>query len=225
MMVVRFGREVASWSFEDRDHIVTPLSRKSLDEMLALCQSAAEVLEAHDLLHATTVDISAWLRDVGGKMGYAASENGSTLTFRPGEVPARELAKRSDELMRLVEAEHGGFRYPRSFLIRGEGTVFDAAGTPVPLPDVMWIACGTADHHILTVGTQCDAWLPATLRAEPQPEVWRRNAPRLEAALRALEERLGLELEWDEVSRYAVNKGYHLVNHSAADGEINAVID
>jgi hypothetical protein len=225
MQVLGFGREIASWSFQDWERDASAADRQILDELLELCQKAAEVLEAQELLFPTTVHVSGWLRALGGKTGYAKGEPDAILTFQPGEVPARELAARCDALMRRAEAERGGFRYPRSLLVRGEGTILDAAGAKVRLPDVMWIECGTLDHHIITVGTQCDAWLPATLRAEPQPEVWRHNAPRLEAALRAIEARLGIEMRWDRVTRYAVNEGYHLVNHSDVDGEINAVID
>ena len=65
-----------------------------------------------------------------------------------------------------------------------------------------------------------DAWPPGTLRADPQPEVCRRNAPRLEAALREIREHLGFDALTDDDTPYSRKVGFHLENVRYANSEI-----
>ncbi|MEZ4462934.1 MAG: hypothetical protein R3F43_00075 [bacterium] len=60
--------------------------------------------------------------------------------------------------------------------------------------------------------TRADVWLPFTVNAQPQPEVAALNAPRLRAALEAIEVIVG-NPAFAEDSRFAKVDGYELRNH------------
>ena len=116
--------------------------------------------------------------------------------------------------------EKRSFLYPSKVEIHGKGIILGATGLEQELPEVIWIFGLTLVHHIVNVITQSDAWLPFTLLAELQPEVWKRNVPRLESALQEIQYLLGIVPEVERVTDYAVIEGFHLTNHTDADNNV-----
>ncbi len=103
--------------------------------------------------------------------------------------------------------------------VQGSAVVHAPAGQSRTLPGVLGIDCalrsfGTA----LSVWTRADVWLPFTLTARAQPVVAALNAPRLRAALEAIEAIVG-QPGYGEDTRFAHIDGYELRNHHVR-GEI-----
>ena len=219
MIVDRDLGPVASWWFEDRRRPVYPNSRSELRRLLEMCQSATEVLEAHDLLRPVKVVLSGWLRSSSDSNALVRVEEPDVIVIMPKEVGARGLLTHCETTLDQLERKHS-FLYPVDIDILGVGAVLTVKGTRCELPDVTWIWGKTLDSHIVDVRTQCDAWLPYTLFAEPQREVWQRNAPRLEAALQEIQNRLGIAPYVNEHSDYAIIDGFRLINHTDVDGEV-----
>ncbi|MEZ4462939.1 MAG: hypothetical protein R3F43_00100 [bacterium] len=66
----------------------------------------------------------------------------------------------------------------------------------------------------ISIWTRSDVWMPYDLQARPHPEVAALNAPRLKAALEAVERMLGVTA-LSEDTRFAKVDGYELRNHTA----------
>ncbi|MEZ4462940.1 MAG: hypothetical protein R3F43_00105 [bacterium] len=65
----------------------------------------------------------------------------------------------------------------------------------------------------ISIWTRSDVWMPYDLQARPHPEVAALNAPRLKAALEAVERMLGVTA-LSEDTRFAKVDGYELRNHN-----------
>ncbi len=128
----------------------------------------------------------------------------------------------ADQLRAFADA-HGA---PEAELVEmrlsGPGRYFDAAGE-VHVDDRL------CDLEITNSGSYgstwifnvySDVWLPYDLTARPQPEVWRRNAPRLEAVLRQLEAVFGVEVEPGDPTKHAEVLRYGLDNLRDVDDEV-----
>ncbi len=101
---------------------------------------------------------------------------------------------------------------PSSIRFDGNGELV-AAGQRRPMRDVVYLRASGFDRHSwVTVATRCDAWLPFDLRGRPQQALSDANAPRLRAALEAIERALGAPGS-GESSKFAVSDGYVLHNH------------
>ncbi|WP_299457051.1 hypothetical protein [uncultured Microscilla sp.] len=62
--------------------------------------------------------------------------------------------------------------------------------------------------------------MPYDIESNEQFEVYELNAPRLEKALRTIEDNIGLEIEVDETStKYAIPTHYGLENFTNSDNE------
>ena len=217
-----FDREqgvVADWWFEDRRRLVSPTSRAELHQLLEMCQSAALVLEEHDLLRPTKVVFAGWLRPNTDTVATVRVEEPDVAVPIPREIDSRGLIAHCEKILDELEQKRS-FLYPTDLYILGAGVVLDADGQEREQPDVTWLWGKTLDAHIVDVCTQSDAWLPYTLLAQPQPEVWRLNAPRLEAALQEIQKRLGILPYINGDSDHAVIDGFHLKNHTDIDGEV-----
>ena len=221
MIIPYIFRPVGEWRF-----LREPTGDGSTEEepsvVLDWCTAAAAVLESHDLLRVERVDFTGWIGP--DPEGQTEARRSQTVVFltRPGFRAAEFRTACEGELARLVK-EVPGSRFSDSLYVFGSGTVFNAEGKKVHLPLVTWIHGSLLGGPYLQVRTQCDAFLPYTLLAEPQPEVYARNAPRLEAALREIEAVLGVPAEPEEVTRYAVADGLRLRNHHSGDEIVDAV--
>lgn len=184
-----------------------------------MCQLTAEVLEAYNLLRPTKINFSRWLR-INPETGNGTLVDKSTVDiFIPKEIGTHGLLVLCEETLDRLE-EKRSFLYPGKVEIHGKGIVLGATGLEQERSEVIWIFGLTLVHHIVNVITQSDAWLPFTLLAEPQPEVWKRNAPRLESTLQEIQYLLGIVPEVERVTDYAVIEGFHLTNHTDADNNV-----
>jgi hypothetical protein len=217
MLIEKNSGWVAMWWFE------TPLpvperSRDSLHNLLVMCQTVARVLAKHELLEPSTALLKGWTQPGADAPRILAQEPAL-------EVPLVEHGGASGIVDACEHAMAGlepkrGFLYPIYIHVVGRGAVFDGEGNRCEQPDVCWVEGTTLGHQLVYVRTQSDAWLPYTLRAEPQPDVSRRNAPRLEAAIQEIRAATGVEASFEEETPYAINNGYTLSNHTYDDGEI-----
>ncbi|AFZ26463.1 hypothetical protein Cylst_4373 [Cylindrospermum stagnale PCC 7417] len=219
MIVDRNLGVVADWWFEDRCRLAFPTSRSELQVLLKMCQSAAEVLEAHKLLKPSRVIFSGWLRAEPDENNLVRVEEPDITITILESTGSQELLTQCEKTLDQLEQQRS-FLYPTDVKILGVGVVLDANGQEYELPDVSWLLGTTLDAHIVDVCTQSDAWLPYTLVAQPQIEVWKRNAPRLEAALQEIQARLNVKPYTNSCSDYALINGFSLENHTDADGEV-----
>ncbi len=217
-----FNREqgaVADWWFEDRRRLVSPTSRAELHQLLEMCQSAAIVLEEHDLLRPSKVIFAGWFRPNIDINAIVRVEEPDVTVAIPKEIDSRGLVAYCEKTLDKLDQKRS-FLYPINLYILGVGVVLDADGQEREQPDVTWLWGKTMDAHIVNVCTQSDAWLPYTLLAQPQPEVWKLNAPRLEAALQEIQNRLGILPYINSHTDHAVMDGFRLNNHTDIDDEV-----
>ncbi|MBD2769159.1 hypothetical protein IC235_14805 [Hymenobacter sp. BT664] len=210
---------VADWWFEDRRRLVSPTSRTELHQLLEMCQSAALVLEVHDLFRPSRVIFEGWLRPNPDTGDTVRVEEPDVTVAIPQEIGSRELVTYCEKALDKLEQQRS-FLYPIDLYMMGAGVVLDADGQEQEQPDVTWLWGKTLDAHIVNVCTQSDAWLPYTLLAQPQPAVWKLNAPRLEAALQEIQNRLGILPYINSHSDHAVIDGFRLSNHTDCDDEV-----
>ncbi|AFZ26215.1 hypothetical protein Cylst_4109 [Cylindrospermum stagnale PCC 7417] len=215
MIINRQIGVVADWWFENRQCLVFPNNLSELFQLLQMCQLVIEVLQVHQLLEPQQVIFSGWLN-------YDQDSNTLVKIEEPTETISIDhrgfLACCGEKLDQLGQKR--SFLYPIDIYILGMGIVLDAKGNPEKQPDVIWLGGKTLDAHIVNVCTQSDAWLPYNLLAEPQLEVSKLNAPRLESALKEIQDKLGIIPVTDTYSDYAIIDGFHLSNHIDIDGEV-----
>ena len=214
---------VADWWFEDRRKSVSPTSRKELIDLIKMCQSTVEILEAYNLLQPSKAIFSGWLcSEYNHKNTYRVEKPNITIDI-PKHLNAQSLLNCCDLVLPQLERDNF-FLYPIDLEILGTGIIIDADGKEKELPNVTWISGKTLDAHIVDVLTQSDAWLPYTLLGEPQPKVWNYNAPRLEKALQEIQECLKVIPVIDTHGEYAIIEGFQLKNLTDIDGEVIKII-
>ncbi|MEZ4462937.1 MAG: hypothetical protein R3F43_00090 [bacterium] len=98
--------------------------------------------------------------------------------------------------------------------VRGSSVVCSPSGERL-LEDVLGVDVSPASWgSSISVWTLSDVWMPYDLQARPHPEVAALNAPRLKAALEAIERMLGVTA-LSEDTRFAKVDGYELRNYTA----------
>ncbi len=202
-MIIHKGTDVvAAWTFLVAgrcDDAERPRRWQAALDVVAEC--AARVAEV-DLLCAPIV---ATLR-IGDTEGHL-----SPSTFEADAIV--EVVKQLHERITTNGAAFG------RIAVQGSSVVHAPSGERRTLPGVLGIDCalrsfGTA----LTVWTRADVWLPFALTARPQAAVASLNAPRLRAALEAIEAIVG-QPGYGEDTRFAHIDGYELRNHEVR-GEV-----
>lgn len=207
---------VGQWSFEDRRRRWPRPNRPALDDLLELLAQAAEILEQQELLFPTRLAFHGWIEEPGEP----------PLAERSTMVPlgrAAEIRAAGSAVLDRLEADRG-FRAVSSANILGWGIGLHAGGAPRRIPNLLWLNGGTLGFHLINVNTQSDIWLPYSLKAEPQTELSRLNAPRLEAGLRSLEEHLPVVAIPGDPTPFAIPSGRGLLSHIGHDGKIADVI-
>jgi len=197
---------VGEWTFVQPGPPVVARDLADYRRLLAVVQIVAEVLEEHELLFASTVRFHdpRWdEHDVERRL--------------PDTGVAATLARACERL--LGEVRPGPFILPSSTEIFGVGLVRDAAGDAEWMPDVTWLSASAFGELWVNLNTQVDAWMEFTIDARPQQRVHRLNAPRLEAALRAIQQRTGITPDTTDPTRFAVPEPTRLRNQFYEDGE------
>ncbi|MEY2497293.1 MAG: hypothetical protein QOD12_849 [Verrucomicrobiota bacterium] len=212
MILQRDNGPVAEWAFEN-----SPIHRlrwATLEHSLRLCEKIVSILHTHKILYPDTVRLSQWIR--AGDHGVAQGERVSrtdTLISLSSSDSFQEVFSSSRFIVEKEEV------YPVLIDISGSGVLVTEQGDTM-VEDLAWIRATTLDILTITVATQCDAWLPFTLKGEPQPDIYRLNADRLATALQAIQRQTGLKLEEGATSTHAIMKGFRLENLRYADGSI-----
>ncbi|GGO89368.1 hypothetical protein GCM10012280_32340 [Wenjunlia tyrosinilytica] len=202
--LMRAPRECGSWSW-DLDGIASP----GLASALAVAARMAEVLAKHSLLVPSTIEYG-WYIPGGGGIGITTTLCLSTQLGDPELVDG------------VLQSRPVGFQTAEVDDIRvlGSGLWVDADGqqhresgllelevSPVPIG----LTAEVAVFH--------DIWTWYDFSGRPHPEVQRRNAPRLAAALRALDSLLGTKAEPGEPTYFGAAEGYGVqAAEPSADG-------
>ncbi len=124
MILNRNAGSIADWWFEGKRKSVSCTNRFERNELLNLCQLAIDILEAHQLLQASTVLFESWFSyDFKTKSQYRVEKADLTITLDRKSDNKSFLATCQDTLDRLP-----GFLYPGYINIFGTGIILDAKG-------------------------------------------------------------------------------------------------
>jgi hypothetical protein len=200
LILVSGTRFVASWSFLTPPAPTPPGGPSEWKERwssaIELSRAACDRLHEQRLLEAP---LAAALR-IGDAEGY----------LNPIVLHADSVAALLQLTFRHVEAKEFA---PGRVEVRGLSVVLSGSGEERALPGVLGISCAVRDlHSALSVWTLSDVWMPYSLMAQSQWAVAEFNAPRLRAALEAIEQVVGSP-GFSEDSRFAKVDGYELRNY------------
>jgi len=229
-MLVRRGiafDSVGKWIFHQPAPNPTEDTRENLHALLLLCQQVLEGLATQDLLRPQRIQISSWQKQLVN--GRIDERDGVAWTLPPLHITPNDWPCQPSALVATVETAvdnlfqrySASFHMPSDILIEGPSTLLDAQGAPHLVADALWVEAYTP---IISINTRSDVWLPYSLLAKPQQELAARNAPRLKAALEAVETRVGAKGTSD-YNDYAVIDGYTLRNVTSDISDEGEVID
>ncbi|MFI0779476.1 hypothetical protein [Streptomyces sp. NPDC021212] len=176
----RAPKKCGSW-FWDLEDIAPP----GLESALAVAAKMTAVLQKFDLLSPVKLEYSWSVLD-SGFTGVMSTLFVFTPLDDPG-LPGKVLGSRPAA---FPEAEVDDLH------VVGWGTWFDGGGKAHKEPRLVDLAVSTAPFGpTATLAVHHDIWSWFDFSGRPHPEVHRRNAPRLEAALRELNSTLGVTPE------------------------------
>jgi hypothetical protein len=202
-MLMRAPRECASW-FWDLEDYAPPGLRSALSTSARM----SAVLKKHELLSPEALE---WFWVVPEMGGAVARTRMRLLKPLDDEWTARKV-----EELRPVgfpAAEFSGF------LVAGAGMWLDEYGAQrredrlVELTvsaEPLGLSADVSVHH--------DIWGPFDFRGMPHPEIHRQNAPRLAAALKELDDLLGVSAEPGEPTYFGRADGYEVADQEVIDG-------
>ncbi|MDN5385694.1 MULTISPECIES: hypothetical protein [Streptomyces] len=202
-VLMRAPQECASW-FWDLEDCAPPGLRSALSTAARM----SDVLKKHELL---TPDALEWFWMVP-EAGGAVAKTRLRLT---APLDDERTARRVEE-SRPVGFPNAEFR---SFLVAGAGMWFDEHGVRrhedrlVELTvssEPLGLSADVSVHH--------DIWGPFDFRGTPHPDVQRQNAPRLAAALKELDELLGVAAEPGEPTYFGRAEGHGVAEPEVSDG-------
>ncbi|MDA0563781.1 hypothetical protein LG943_05485 [Streptomonospora sp. S1-112] len=150
-----------------------------------------------------------WFQDGVGYLGIRTRLSGAA-----GLTP-EDLVRRVWHT-RPAAHEHA---QPTILELRGTGYWIAADGTRRGEPDLFGVSFNVVDEDTMVeLGVHHDIWAENDFAGRPHPEVHRRNAPRLEAVLLAVERALGVETEPDGATFLGTSFNYGVRAPSGANG-------
>lgn len=202
-LLMRAPKECASWTWDLED--VAPAG---LESALSVAARVSAVLRRHDLL---VPDSLEWDWFVYGTGGTGTSTRLALL----GPIDDEEVRLRMERSrpVGIPDAQVGGI------LVSGSGTWIDAWGREhrehrlvelTVAPDAPGVWVELAVFH--------DVWGQFDFRGVPHPDVEKRNAPRLTAALQAVERELGVTAEPGEPTYFGRADGHGVAVPDVIDG-------
>ncbi|MEU6680981.1 hypothetical protein [Streptomyces sp. NPDC046925] len=122
---------------------------------------------------------------------------------------------------RVRQSRPAGFPDARvgAISVVGPGMWFDAEGTERLEPDLVSLSVSPDDLYLAAdVSLHHDIWGYCNFKGVPHPDIQRRNAPRLAAALQALDELLGTTAQPGEPTYFGHADGYGASMPDLIDG-------
>jgi hypothetical protein len=171
-MLMRAPRECATWEWE-----LSGFASPGLDSALAVAAQMSNVLRKHGLLEPQYAE---WQWIIFGRGGLGVI---TKLSLR-GNLDVEGVSRR------VREARPAAFPQaePNLLHISGPGTWLDAEGTERREYGLVDLIVDPSEHELTAeVSVFHDIWGHCDFKGVPHPEVEKRNAPRLAAALRELE--------------------------------------
>ncbi|WP_052758075.1 hypothetical protein [Streptomyces yangpuensis] len=199
-MLMRAPQESGSWTW-----ILDDVTGPDLEFALNAAARMSAVLEKHDLLEPHSI---GWSWRHAARRGLAGD---SCLSVSPSAIAGPALPDR-------LRSFHPQARIS-SIILLGSGAWFDADGERhredrlvelflAPDETDVWVELSV--HH--------DVWAQCDFQGRPQPRIHANNAPRLAAALREIEQVLGVAAEPGEPTYYGCAEGYGLKAPDIIDG-------
>lgn len=202
-MLMRAPRECASWFWDLEDY-----APPGLRSALITGARMAEILRKHDLLEPRSLEWPWFIPGLGG----------APLTSH-----LHVLKPIDDELVLQRVQEMRPVGHPQAIvgdvLVAGTGVWFDERGVPRREHKLVELTVSTEELGLSAeVSVHHDIWGPFDFRGDPHPEVYRRNAPRLAAALQELEAVLGIKAEPGEATSFGRAVGHGVDEPVVVDG-------
>lgn len=202
-MLMRAPSECASWFWDLEDH-ATPGLRAALSAAARM----SGVLRKHGLLRPDGLEWFWVVPEQGGAVG-------KTRLQLTAPLDDEGTARRVEDLrpVGFPNAEFSGF------LVTGAGVWFDEHGVQryedrlVELTvsaEPLGLSADVSVHH--------DIWGPYDFSGTPHPDSQRQNAPRLAAALKELDDVLGVAAEPGEATYFGVAEGHGVADPEVTDG-------
>jgi hypothetical protein len=210
MNIKRHKGAIASWVFVDESKTYQVSSRAVLDELIEHLAKVVGMLERARLLFPSEVELFGWLPPA---VDIAKNEPNQTISVASSAEIIAVIRTRLDAL----EAKRG-FRDLNSVHVFGVGEFVTPDG-PQLASNLVWVSAATLGHHMVTVHTQSDVWLPYGLDGHEQAALAAPNAERLANALREIE-KTGYTVQYDAQTEYAVIRGFYLDNYRDAAGRV-----
>jgi hypothetical protein len=200
---------VADWWYETAR--VPAIGVEAFTDLLAMCEKCLSILARYQLLMPTNIILSSTWEHYNELGKHSGTIDKDKINI---EFPDDGSKTLTDLVLPCVLRNQleKGFTCPDSFEVRGKGVILDGFGSKVTVPDVVSVESEFFGGAVVDVLTNNDAWLPYSLRAEPQDGVYRNNAPRLEGALKEIEVALGVKGYAEDHSDYCRINGYTLDN-------------
>ncbi|UWE03299.1 hypothetical protein [Laceyella sacchari] len=219
--MVILDRPIAHWWLEDRTKIETFVEPGRMRSLIDMCEKCISILKRYELLSPSKILLSnRWLfnEKVGEQVKWQLIQKGDILIDYPS-YNENELAT---YFLDWLKKEQGatGYVYPCFIQIIGEGKLINQDGVKQGFKNVVSIEARFTEALVVDVITYSTAWLPNTLAGEPQQEIYKWNAPRLEKALYEIEAALGVEPIIDDANEFCLINGYRLDNARDIDGEV-----
>ncbi|WP_257003959.1 hypothetical protein [Streptomyces sp. SA15] len=202
-ILMRAPQECASWEWE-LDSFAPP----GIDSALMVATRMSGLLREHRLLEPSGIEWK-WLVFGRGSIGVTTK-----LALR-GTPEAVELAQK------IQECRPAGFpnAEPGVLTVVGRGKWFDAEGKERVEPDLVSLTVDPDERHLAAeVAVFHDIWGYCDFSGTPHPEVQKRNAPRLAAALQALESLLGTAAQPGDPTYFGRAEGYGVETPDLIDG-------
>ncbi|MFJ4770736.1 hypothetical protein ACIP88_16700 [Streptomyces uncialis] len=203
-LLLRAPEQVASWVWDLEE--VLPVG---LQPALENAARMSTVLSQHGLLEPT-----------GMKWGWFVARKGGTGVQTELSLP-NGLIDSADAAQKVLQCRPVGFdaAQPTSIVITGNGEWFDEEGHPRKQWRLVELSVTPNKMGPLAeVSVFHDIWGECDFRGDLHPKLYQRNAPRLAAALKALDELLEVPCEPGEFTYFGSAEGYGVAAPDLIDG-------
>lgn len=180
------------WDLEDR-------AEPGLVSALRTAARMSDVLRKHGLMHAAERLRWGWFAEGVGGLGITTELSLFNSSLDDEDLPRRVLGCRPEA---FPTAEILGI------FVLGRGSYLDAAGRERSEDGLVELIVHPVDDGLsATLGVYHDIWDDYDFSGRPHPEVHERNAPRFAAALRDIDELLGVPADAEDSTYFGMAEG------------------